>query len=483
VVLVATPAVAYARLLGCNLAATFRLLKPSPMAVAAAALLATGAVAFVIDLSRLQERWLGPMSPEDVAKVQGIFEQLFADVGLGGVIVLLAVLPAICEEVMFRGFVLSGLRRGGGKAGPVLVTALMFAMFHLDPGRLVPTFLLGAVLGWLVVRSGSLFPAILMHFLYNAGAILLDRGQDHLLRAGLLGGEAGDLEPTWWLRGISLACLAAGVVLLTRARPAEDPVEPAAVPPIPVRGRVVIALPTRDFDTTEVVVPWNTFRHAGLEVVFASEDGQVATCDPKLLTGVLFGQLGALPHNVALYRELEETQAFQRPIRFDALDPAEFSALVLPGGHAKGMRPYLESKTLQEKARAFLAAGKPVGAICHGVLVLARADALVGRRVTSLTNLLEKLAYAVTAWRLGDYYRTYPTTTQDEVRASLGEGGRFETGPVFASYARPFVVEDGNLVTARWPGDAQGFADALLAQIRGRAGPGAIECPPTEEQV
>ena len=47
-----------------------------------------------------------------------------------------------------------------------------------------------------------------------------------------------------------------------------------------------------------------------------------------------------------------------------------------------------------------------------------------------------------------------------------------------------FVVEDGNLVTARWPGDAQGFADSLLALIRARAGgPSEIECPTSEEPV
>lgn len=238
--------------------------------------------------------------------------------------------------------------------------------------------------------------------------------------------------------------------------------------------RIVIALPSRDFDLTEVVVPWNTFRRTGFDVVFATEDGRPGACDPLLLTGVVFGQLGALPENVTLYEELEQSEAFRNPIRYDAIDPERFEALVLPGGHAPGMRQYLESKTLQERAGVWLRTGKPLGAICHGVIVLARTvdpasgkSVLQGRTVTTLTKVLERTAYYLTFWRRGRYYRTYPAYVQDEVEAALGDTSRFRTGPLLASYERPFVVEDGSLVTARWPGDASGFSQALLAHVQG----------------
>jgi sodium transport system permease protein len=473
--LIAVPPIAYSRLLGCNFKATFRFLKPSPLALLAAALLAVGCLPVVLDLVRQLESWAGPLSPEERKSMVESMEQIRA---LGpGAIVVLALLPAICEEIMFRGFVLSGLRRGGGKVGPILVTSLMFAVFHLDPGRLAPTFLVGVVLGVVVVRSGSIFPAMLLHLVYNASGLGVDHFSGPLTNAGLLANES---EPTWLLRGLALTCLVVGGALLWRVKTPEEPVDVAPPKPEPLRGRVVIALATRDFDTTEVVVPWNAFRRAGLDVVFATEDGRPGACDPKLLTGVLFGQLGALAKNVTLYRALEEMAAFQNPIRFDDLDPQAFSALVLPGGHAAGMKQYLESETLQTKAQAFLAAGVPVGAICHGTLVLSRAvdpetgkSALEGRTVTALTKVLERLAYWITAWRLGGYYRTYPAYVQDEVHEALGPGGEFKTGPLFASYSSPFVVNDQNLVTARWPGDAQGFADALLAKIRARPQPGS----------
>ncbi len=135
---------------------------------------------------------------------------------------------------------------------------------------------------------------------------------------------------------------------------------------------VLIPLPDRDFDTTEVSIPWKTFVEAGLKVTFSTETGQMGQTDPRLLTGVIFGQLGARPETIAAYRALEKDEAFRHPIPYERIDPREYDVLLLPGGHAKGMRQYLESKIVQNTALEFFKRDKVVGAICHGVLVLAR---------------------------------------------------------------------------------------------------------------
>ncbi len=238
--------------------------------------------------------------------------------------------------------------------------------------------------------------------------------------------------------------------------------------------RILMPLASGDFDTTEVAVPWSTLARAGHEVVFATEDGQPGRCDPRLLTGVIFGRLGARPDAVAIYKNLESDPKFTNPIRYADVRLEDYAGIVLHGGHAPGMRQYLESKTLQEKVAGFWAAGAPVGAICHGTIVLARTidprtghSVIRGRRMTALTKLLERTAYYLTFWKLGRYYRTYPAYVQDEVIAALGDRALFETGPR-PSYARPFTVRDGNLVTARWPGDAQKFADDFVALVSER---------------
>ncbi len=239
--------------------------------------------------------------------------------------------------------------------------------------------------------------------------------------------------------------------------------------------RVLIPLPDRDFDVTEVAVPWRLLSDAGHEVVFATEQGGAPpACDPLLLTGVLFGQLGAYAEPKEFYRQLTEAPEFQSPLAWQALAPETFDGLILPGGHAPGMRQYLGSAELREKVAGFWALDRPVGAICHGVLVLARTvvggrSVLAGRRTTCLPKYLERSAYYLTGWRHGRYYRTYPEYVQDEVVAS---GATFERGPLAvardtATDDRPaFVVEDGNYVSARWPGDAYAFARRFAAKLR-----------------
>jgi putative intracellular protease/amidase len=246
--------------------------------------------------------------------------------------------------------------------------------------------------------------------------------------------------------------------------------------------RVLLPLPDRDFDVTEVAVPWRILRDAGHEVVIATEQpGTVPAADPRLLTGVVFGKLGAAPEAVRLYQELTRAPEFAATAAWAGLDPAAFDGLLLPGGHAPGMRQYLGSPVLQEQVARFWTLGRPVGAICHGVLVLARTrdpatgrSVLAARRTTCLPKYMERSAYLATAWRLGRYYRTYPAYVEDEVRAALDDPGRqFSRGPVTLSArgtaaddSPAFVVQDGNYLSARWPGDAYLFGRRFCDLLR-----------------
>src|SRR5579859_5705973 len=101
-------------------------------------------------------------------------------------------------------------------------------------------------------------------------------------------------------------------------------------------------VPDRDFDVTEVAVPWRLLRDAGHQVDFATERaGTVPAADPRLLTGVIFGRLGAADEARLFYSELTAAPEFTSTLGWDALDPAAFDGLILPGGHAPGMRQYL----------------------------------------------------------------------------------------------------------------------------------------------
>ncbi len=191
--------------------------------------------------------------------------------------------------------------------------------------------------------------------------------------------------------------------------------------------------------------------------------------------GVWAKLLKARADAVRAYAEMEQNTDFQHPISYSAIDPQDYDALYLPGGHDKGVREYLESPILQSVIPYFFTEDKKVAAICHGVLLLARSmdpqsgqSVLYARKTTCLLKTQERLAYHLTKQRLGDYYLTYPeTTVEDEVKSALQSSRQFVSGPkpVFRdtknNTKHGFSLRDGNYLSARWPGDIYNFTFAF----------------------
>lgn len=242
---------------------------------------------------------------------------------------------------------------------------------------------------------------------------------------------------------------------------------------------VLMPLPDQDFDVTEVAVPWKMLCQAGHTVVFATETGGHApVADPLLLSGVIFGALGAENEPKEFYAQMCEEDGYRYPVSWGDINAEDFDGLLLPGGHAPGMRQYLSNSALHQLVADFWATDRPVGAICHGVITLARAKAADGQSVlsqtktTCLPKYMERLAYYLTFWKLGKYYRTYPAYVEDEVRDALASSDQFQRGPITIgtrgtadNHEAAFVVEDGRYVSARWPGDAYLFAEKFIALL------------------
>ena len=245
---------------------------------------------------------------------------------------------------------------------------------------------------------------------------------------------------------------------------------------------VLVPIPAADFDPTEAAVPWKVLAARGFAVVFATPDGNPGRADARILTGrglgVLAPVLKADANGRQAYAEMAASPEFLHPITYAQARIADVQGLLLPGGHAPGMQPYLESTCLQSLVAAAFAAGIPVGAICHGVVLAARSrdadgrSVLYGRKTTALTKLMELTAWSLTRAWLGDYYRTYPTTVEDEVTASLAAPGDFLRGPMSTrrdSAGRleiGFTVRDGQYLSARWPGDAHRFATEFAGMLQ-----------------
>ena len=236
--------------------------------------------------------------------------------------------------------------------------------------------------------------------------------------------------------------------------------------------KLLIILPQTGFDPTEVALPWQVWTQAGHEVWFATETGKPASCDPITLSGeglpLLASSLKCRPEAQAAYAAMIAAPRYRHPLSWAKARAADYAALHFPGGHAPGMRPYCESPEVYRLAKEAFAAKQPVSAICHGVLPLARAGMLKGRRTTALTHIMEEISVRLTATALPGHYRTYPISVEDEVRQRIRPGGRLERGGLFPRYSSAkapeagFVLRDGHYLSARWPGDAWTLAVRLL---------------------
>jgi len=225
---------------------------------------------------------------------------------------------------------------------------------------------------------------------------------------------------------------------------------------------ILIPLPDHDFDPTESATPWRVCADRGWRTTFSTENGHIAEADHRLLMGFLRGPLGAGPMGLRDYRRMIGTPDFQNPIKYTDINADDYDALLLTGGHAPGMKQFLESKVLQEKVVQFFKAEKTVGAICHGLLVLARSidpdsgkSVIYDYKVTSLTKTLEQIGYLSTFWFLGRRFRTYDKYVEEETRAALRDRRQYSTGVI----PFPHVVSDRNLVTSRyWLFDAMEYS-------------------------
>jgi sodium transport system permease protein len=142
---------------------------PARKAVVGAVLIGCSAWAVVSIVSD----WLLPVPKEMLEQLRRSLIPLDGSRGVLATLLLVAVSPAVCEEALFRGPVLRGLRGRLGGPAAVAVTALLFGLFHLDVYRLIPSTLLGLLLGVIALRSGSIVPSMIAHFCNNAMLILL----------------------------------------------------------------------------------------------------------------------------------------------------------------------------------------------------------------------------------------------------------------------------------------------------------------------
>ena len=148
-----------------------------------------------LGMSRLSDFFL----PVSTRITESFSESIFpADISSAQLLFFIAVMPAVFEEITFRGLLLHGLRRRLHPAALALVVGLVFGIFHMALFRFIPTACLGIMLAAVTMLTGSIFPAMLWHGLNNAAGLL----------AFHLQLPENDLEPTCYLAGVGMLAAA-----------------------------------------------------------------------------------------------------------------------------------------------------------------------------------------------------------------------------------------------------------------------------------
>ena len=200
-------------------------------------------------------------------------------------------------------------------------------------------------------------------------------------------------------------------------------------------------LHTTGFWAEELLVPYQAFTQAGLDVKFATPVGLLPQPDPRSLNA----------HDGA---ELDHLPDLREPLILDDVEVGGYDAVFVPGGHAP-LEDLATDKISGDLISAALAAGKPVGAVCHGpaaLLAARRADgtpAVAGFRLTGFTDEEEKQGGLAPNMRY---------LLQDELVAL---GADFVEGPPF----QPHTETDRNLHTGQNPQSSAQIASDMLEAL------------------
>jgi membrane protease YdiL (CAAX protease family) len=146
-----------------------------------------------------------PADPEQLEKLNDLVVQL----PFVPTLVAFTIFPAVAEELVFRGVLTRSLAPRFSRGVGIVISAAVFSLYHLFPPQMVSTFLLGLVLGLLTVRARSIVPAIIVHLLNNAIAIVLARKEVPALDAWLTAQPVATLA-------VSLVLVASGIALASK---------------------------------------------------------------------------------------------------------------------------------------------------------------------------------------------------------------------------------------------------------------------------
>ena len=162
--------------------------------------------------------WMFPSSADNVTTA---FSSVM-DGDFGFVFLVIAVTPAICEEMLFRGFLFHAMKARYRASAAIGIVAALFGLYHMSLVKFIPTGLLGLALCFVVYKTGSIFPAMMMHFLNNAVSAVVSYYPETVGKVfPVLSQETLSVTEGILLFAAGAALAAAGIAVLAKGKQSE----------------------------------------------------------------------------------------------------------------------------------------------------------------------------------------------------------------------------------------------------------------------
>jgi len=215
ITVILAPPLLLAKRMKFDLKKTFRLKTPN---VASALSMIPAGIGLFIIMIQLQAIFSGTIElpPDFIKSFEYLFETLNAIGPVGGFIII-AVLPGICEELLFRGYILDGLTRKWGVTAGIVASGALFGLLHMHPYRLIPTAILGIYFGWIVFKRKSIAHGMIGHITHN-GCVFILANIASLTSLRWIRGEG--LAP-WWIFAIAIVLFVSGTIGALKIQNAE----------------------------------------------------------------------------------------------------------------------------------------------------------------------------------------------------------------------------------------------------------------------
>ena len=146
--------------------------------------------------------------------LEDIFDSILTNEYMASSIILVGIMPAFLEEMLFRGVILSGFKDNYSRTKAIIMSSLLFGIVHLNPWQFVTAFIIGIISAWICLQTKSILPSIYMHLYNNMLAVLVMKFSDIMFFKEFNVSSSGRPFQPLWFNAIGIVFTGIGVLLL-----------------------------------------------------------------------------------------------------------------------------------------------------------------------------------------------------------------------------------------------------------------------------